>query len=179
MLGKLIVHETKEQILVGKIVETEAYQGGDDQAAHSFKNLRTKRTDIMFKDPGRVYCYQMHTHVLINVVAGPPETPHAILIRAVEPLDGLDQMILNRSHIKNKFNLTNGPGKLTKAMDISMAYYGHHWSKKPLYISKGIDINDSEIQTSSRIGIANSGEAAHYPWRFFLKDNPYVSNYRK
>lgn len=179
LLGKLIVHEYNNQTLIGKIVETEAYQGPLDQAAHSFNSLRTKRTEIMFHHPGSLYCYQMHTHVLMNVVSGPISTPHAILIRAIEPISGLKQMKLNRPHIKKEVDLTNGPGKLTKALNIDMSYYGHQLFKKPLYISHAPPINDSQIQIGPRVGIANSGEAANYPWRFSIKNNPYVSAYRK
>src|SRR5699024_9489472 len=89
LLGNYIVHDLPQGRVVGKIVETEAYQGPEDRAAHSFNNRRTKRTEIMFAKAGLVYTYQMHTHTLINVVAGPVGTPHAILIRAVEPVEGL------------------------------------------------------------------------------------------
>ncbi len=179
LLGKLIVHEYKDQTLIGKIVETEAYQGPLDRAAHSFNSLRTKRTEIMYQHPGLLYCYQMHTHVLINVVAGPRSVPHAILIRAIEPVSGLKQMKLNRPHIKKEVDLTNGPGKLTKALSIGMDYYGHQLFEKPLYISHAPPINENQIQIGPRVGIANSGEAANYPWRFSIKNNPYVSAYRK
>lgn len=179
LLGKLIVHEYPEKTLVGRIVETEAYLGEIDRAAHSFNNLKTKRTEIMYGSPGSLYCYQMHTHVLINVVAGSISIPHAILIRAIEPVSGLDQMKLNRPRIKRDVDLTNGPGKLTKALGISMDYYGHKWFEKPLFISNAPPLKDSQIVTGPRVGIANSGDAANYPWRFSIKDNPFVSNYRK
>lgn len=179
LLGKLIVHELSDQVLIGKIVETEAYQGPLDRAAHSFNNTRTKRTEIMYGNPGSLYCYQMHTHILINVVAGAISTPHGILIRAVEPIEGLKQMKLNRPKIKKEVELTNGPGKLTKALGISMNYYGHKWFEKPLYISDAPIIKKSEVEIGTRVGIANTGEAANYPWRFSIKNNPYVSLYRK
>lgn len=121
----------------------------------------------------------MHTHTLINVVAGPVSTPHGILIRAVEPIKGIEQMRLNRPNIKQDVNLTNGPGKLTKALNISMTYYGHKWFEKPLYIGDAPKLQDKDIAIGPRVGIANSGEAASYPWRFSIKNNPYVSQYRK
>ena len=130
----------------------------------------------MFKKHGYVYTYQMHTHTLINVVSGPPGIPHAILIRAVEPIFGIDEMRRNRGRKMKDIHLTNGPGKLTKAFDITMKYYGHHWSEKPLYISEASSVK--EIESSPRIGIQNAGEAIHYPWRFFEKENPYVSKFR-
>ena len=176
LLGHYIVHEQPSGLLVGRIVETEAYQGPEDQAAHSFNNRKTKRTEIMFESPGLVYTYQMHTHTLINVVAGPVGTPHAILIRAVEPVLGHDVMRKNRGEHMKEIDWTNGPGKLTKAMNISMEYYGHHWSQEPLFIAEGVKVK--EIVAGPRVGIGNSGEAVHYPWRFYEKDNPFVSKYR-
>jgi len=89
LLGKILVHELPDGIVAGRIVETEAYMGAEDRAAHSFGNRRTKRTEVMFGRPGLVYTYQMHTHTLVNVVSGPEETPRAILIRAIEPVEGV------------------------------------------------------------------------------------------
>ncbi|MCG7336735.1 DNA-3-methyladenine glycosylase [Sporosarcina sp. ACRSM] len=176
LLGQYIVHEQPEGRLVARIVETEAYRGPEDRAAHSFGNRRTKRTDVMFGEAGLVYTYQMHTHTLINVVSGPIGTPHAILIRAVEPVEGLEQMKENRgSQLKMK-DWTNGPGKLTKALGITMDYYGHHWTHEPLFIAEGP--KPAAIEVGPRVGIGNTGEAVHYPWRFYEKDNPFVSKYR-
>lgn len=177
LLGQFIVHETKTGILVARIVETEAYQGPEDRAAHSFGNRKTKRTEIMFEKPGLLYVYQMHTHTLINVVAGPVGTPHAILIRAVEPVQGHEQMQKNRRGLIKEVDWTNGPGKLTKALGITKEYYGHNWTEKPLFIAEGPAVK--EIAATPRVGVASSGEAAHYPWRFYEKGNPFVSKYRK
>lgn len=176
LLGHYLVHEQSSGMLVGRIVETEAYQGAKDRAAHSYKNLRTKRTEIMFGQPGNTYVYQMHTHTLINVVTEPVGTPHAVLIRALEPVNGLEQMRINRGKHLKDIDLTNGPGKLTKAFDITMHYYGHPLSERPLFITEESDVRD--IITGPRVGIQNTGEAVHYPWRFYEKDNPFVSKYR-
>lgn len=176
LLGQYIVHELPEGRVVARIVETEAYQGPDDQAAHSFRNRRTKRTEVMFGQAGLVYTYQMHTHTLINVVAGPVGVPHAILIRAVEPVAGLEIMKKNRGAHLKKVDWTNGPGKLTKALGITMDYYGHHWAHEPLFIAKGDKVEN--VIAGPRVGIGNSGEAVHYPWRFYEKENPFVSKYR-
>lgn len=176
LLGKWIVHELPSGPVVARIVETEAYHGAEDQAAHSFQNRRTKRTEVMFGEPGLVYTYQMHTHTLMNVVCGPIGIPHAVLIRAAEPLVGIEQMRVHRGlHIPIQ-QLTNGPGKLSKALGVTMDYYGHHWSETPLYVAAGADA--LEVETGPRVGIANAGEAVHYPWRFHEKNNPYVSKYR-
>ena len=99
LLGQYIVHEQPEGTIVVRIVETEAYHGSEDQAAHSFENRRTKRTEVMFGTAGLVYTYQMHTHTLMNVVGGPIGTPHAILIRGAEPVTGFEMMQENRGGI--------------------------------------------------------------------------------
>lgn len=173
LIGCFLVHEVGSERLVGRIVETEAYKGPEDRAAHSFNNRRTPRTEIMFHEAGLVYTYQMHTHTLINVVSGPVDVPHAILIRAVEPVEGIEIMRENRGRKFRDIDLTNGPGKLTKAFGITMDYYGHYWGEKPLYIAEGNLVG--EIETGNRIGIQNSGQAVHYPWRFFERGNRFVS----
>lgn len=176
LVGQLIVHERPDGIMAARITETEAYHGPEDRAAHSFGNRRTKRTEIMFGAPGLVYTYQMHTHTLMNVVSGPVGTPHAVLIRAAEPVDGLELMRNNRGHHMKMTDWTNGPGKLSKALGVTMDYYGHHWADEPLFIARGESVKT--IETGPRVGIGNSGDAVHYPWRFFEKDNPFVSKYR-
>ena len=176
LLGQLLVHETPGGIIAGRIVETEAYMGAEDRAAHSFGNRRTKRTEIMFGKAGSVYTYQMHTHTLVNVVSGPVDTPRAILIRAVEPVEGIDLMAERRGkHLPIK-QWTSGPGKLTKAMGITMEYYGHHFTERPLYIAEGDRVH--AIAEGPRVGIANSQEAVHYPYRFWEQGNPFVSKFR-
>lgn len=175
LLGKLLVHETEQGIVSGYIVETEAYMGPLDQAAHSFGGRKTKRTEVMFREPGHIYTYQMHTHTLINVVAEEVGAPHAILIRAVEPVEGQDLMSRNRNNLPKK-QWTNGPGKLTKALGITMEHYGTLWYEPPLYLAEGREV--SSISSGPRIGIDNSGEAVHYPYRFWETENPYVSKYR-
>jgi len=175
LLGQYIVHQHPEGLLVVKIIETEAYMGAEDRAAHSFGNRRTKRTEIMFGEPGLVYTYQMHTHTLMNVVSGPIGTPRAVLIRAGEPIAGHELMQQFRGKTNMK-DWTNGPGKLAKALGVTMNYYGHHWSEEPLFIAEGPSVDEVEI--GPRVGIQNSGEAVHYPYRFFEKGHPMVSKYR-
>ena len=172
LLGCLLVKETEEGTASGFIVETEAYIGPGDRAAHSFGNRRTKRTEIMFGKAGSVYTYVMHTHCLVNVVSAGIDEPEAILIRAVEPHGGLELMEKRRP-VAMPMNLTNGPGKLTKAMGISMEDYGRVFYEKPLFIAEGY--TPEAIEAGPRIGIHNSGEARDYPWRFWVKGNPFVS----
>ncbi|PLR75718.1 3-methyladenine DNA glycosylase [Bacillus sp. V3-13] len=176
LLGCLLVKETEEGITSGFIVETEAYSGPEDQAAHSYNNRRTARTEIMYGEPGHIYTYVMHTHCLVNIVSGPKDKPEAVLIRAIEPFSGIELM-KNRRGITDLKNLTNGPGKLTKAMGISMEDYGRSICEPPLYICSGF--KPSGISQGKRIGIDNAGEAREYPWRFWETDNPFVSRHRK
>lgn len=172
LLGCVLVKETEEGTTSGYIVETEAYLGPEDRAAHSYGNRRTKRTEVMFHEAGRIYTYVMHTHCLVNVVSGEKEKPEAILIRAVEPLDGQELMETRRSgHVKK--NWTNGPGKLTKALGITMADYGGSFLEPPLMITEGY--HPENISSGKRVGIDNSGEARDYPWRFWVSDSLFVS----
>lgn len=175
LIGKLLVHETPKGRMSGFIVETEAYMGPLDRAAHSYGGRKTKRTEVMFREPGHIYTYQMHTHTLINVVAEDVDEPHAILIRAIEPVEGEELMADNRNQLPKK-QWTNGPGKLTKAMGITMEHYGTLWYEKPLFIEQGREPID--ISKGPRIGIDNSGEAVHYPYRFWETANLFVSKYR-
>ncbi|WP_099159795.1 DNA-3-methyladenine glycosylase [Virgibacillus ndiopensis] len=175
LLGCLLIKETPDGISSGFIVETEAYKGPTDRAAHSFNNRRTKRTEIMYGSPGHVYTYSMHTHCLFNVVSGEVDLPEAILIRGVEPYTGQDLMAARRPKAKTERQWTNGPGKLTKALGITMEDYGHALDQPPLWISEGCTIDSNQILSGSRIGIDNSGEAKDYPWRFWIKGNKFVS----
>lgn len=173
LLGQLLVKETQQGLTAGWIVETEAYMGPLDKAAHSFSNRPTKRTEVMFGPPGYAYIYVMHTHTLLNVVSGEPGQPHAILIRAVEPHTGIELMYQRRGKEKKLTQLTSGPGKLTKALGIEKADYGRPFFEGPLYIAQGRAVG--KIATGPRIGIENSGEAREYPWRFWEKDSQFVS----
>ncbi|WP_163972001.1 DNA-3-methyladenine glycosylase [Oceanobacillus halotolerans] len=172
LLGCLLVKRTEEGTASGVIVETEAYLGAEDQAAHSFQRRRTKRTEIMFYPAGHVYTYQMHTHTLVNVVSGEKDQPEAVLIRAVEPYTGIDIM-LKRRPVKQFQNLTSGPGKLTKALGINMEDYGGTFFEPPLWLAEGVVPN--RIKQGRRIGIDNAGEAKDYPYRFWVPGNPFVS----
>jgi DNA-3-methyladenine glycosylase len=176
LLGCVLVKETPEGMAAGYIVETEAYMGPIDRAAHSYQNRRTKRTEIMFAEAGHVYTYQMHTHCLINVVGAGIDEPEAVLIRALEPLFGIELMTARRGMTTQR-NLTNGPGKLTKALGITMSDYGRVFWEPPLFISKGI--TPASIFQGKRSGIENTGEAKDYPWRFWVSGNPFVSQHQK
>ncbi|KIL52867.1 DNA-3-methyladenine glycosylase [Jeotgalibacillus campisalis] len=177
LLGCLLVKETEEGVASGYIVETEAYMGPADRAAHSFGNRRTKRTEIMFGKAGSVYTYTMHTHILVNVVSSDVGSPEAILIRAVEPFEGTSLME-NRRPGRSRKEWTNGPGKLTKALGIQMNDYGHHFTASPLTICEGWEQDSFHISSGPRIGIENTGEARDYPWRYWVEGNSYLSKMR-
>jgi DNA-3-methyladenine glycosylase len=176
LLGCLLVKETSQGIAAGYIVETEAYIGPGDRAAHSYNNKRTARTEVMFHRSGLAYTYLMHTHCLFNVVSGGEEKPEAVLVRALEPQYGIDLMKPRRG-IDELKSLTNGPGKLTKALGINMEDYACSLTLPPLYIAKGY--NPESISVGKRIGIENTGEAKDYPWRFWVTDNQFVSRHQK
>lgn len=176
LLGCLLIKETKEGIAAGYIVESEAYIGPGDRAAHSFNNRRTARTEVMFQQSGLAYTYLMHTHCLFNVVSGGEEKPEAVLIRALEPLSGIELM-KSRRGIDDLRNLTNGPGKLTKSLGITMEDYGHPLTLPPLYVAKGFC--PGSISAGKRIGIDNTGEARDFPWRFWVTNNKFVSRHQK
>lgn len=175
LLGCQLFKETPEGTASGIIVETEAYIGPGDRAAHSFGNRRTKRTEIMFGEPGITYMYTMHTHRLFNVVSGEKDHPEAILIRAVEPVDGQELMNKRRPKAKSQTQWTNGPGKLTQALGITMDDYGHPLDSSPLWISEGYKVNQDSISSGPRVGIHNSLEAVDYPWRFWISGNKFIS----
>lgn len=179
LLGKILLTNIDGYPCGGIIVETEAYRAPDDRACHAFNNLRTKRTEVMFAEGGHAYiylCYGMHH--LMNIVTGPKDTAHAVLIRAIEPIAGIDTMAKRRNLNFNNIRLTNGPGTLSMALGLNHKMTGTSLIKKDSAIwleDRGIHYTPKEICTGPRIGVSGSGEAAHYPWRFFVTNNKYVS----
>lgn len=183
LLGMRLTHETPEGIAAGRIVEVEAYCGPLDKAAHSYGGRRTQRTEAMFGPPGHAYLYRIYgMHVCFDVVSGPLESPEAILVRALEPVDGLGLMALRRGldlsgpSAKTLRSLTNGPAKLSEALGITMTQYGWSLWTPPLYLSHDQDpIAEHLIATGPRINVGYAEEARTYPWRFWIRDNPFVS----
>lgn len=172
LLGKLLVREVEGKRLVGRIVEVEAYRGRDDPASHAYRG-RTKRNEIMFGKPGLAYVYLAYgVNWCLNITAEPEGEPAAVLIRAVEPLEGVKEMMANRG-VHNIKNLTNGPGRLTKAFKIDGSLNGWDVTKgELLYMAYPGKEENFEIGVSARIGIRVGLDK---PWRFFIKDNPFVS----
>ncbi|WP_080146388.1 DNA-3-methyladenine glycosylase [Marinilactibacillus piezotolerans] len=176
LLGKLLVHETPVGRISGWIVETEAYLGAEDAAAHTYRGRKTPKVLSMYEQAGTIYIYQMHTHHLLNVVTQEEGTPHAVLIRAVEPYEGKDLMELYRQ--KQGVDLTNGPGKLTKAFNITMDQNGEDVFNKPLYLDPELKRDPVRVEATPRIGIPNKGEWTEAALRYTVSGNPYVSRKR-
>ncbi|HVS58762.1 MAG TPA: DNA-3-methyladenine glycosylase [Candidatus Saccharimonadales bacterium] len=173
LLGCYLVRELDGQRLVGKIVETEAYDQ-TDAASHSYRG-RTPRTDVMFGPSGHVYVYFTYgMHYCMNVVCGPVGHGAAVLIRAIEPLEGENIMSSNRHGIMGP-SLTNGPAKLCYALGVDKTMNGHDLHKSPLQLVINPPVPAKSIVHTTRIGITKD---AHRPWRFYLKDNLYVSSHR-
>lgn len=173
LLGKLLVHETDIGRVSGFIVETEAYLGALDLAAHSYGNRRTKRTEAMFQKPGTLYIHVMHTHTLLNISTQEEGEPEGILIRAIEPYEGIEYMESQRA--KHGFQLTNGPGNLTRALGITMESYGNSIFEGSIYLDNQISRTPNNILLTPRIGVANKGEWTEKPLRYIVEGNPYVS----
>jgi DNA-3-methyladenine glycosylase len=167
LLGKLLVTKINSAFTSGRIVEVEAYNGVTDRASHAFGGRRTKRNEFMYADGGVAYVYLCYgIHHLFNVVTNCKEIPHAILIRALEPVKGID--------------VTRGPGNLSKAMGIHTKFSGTSLRSEELFLADdGFTFNKKEITASPRIGIDYAGKDAFLPYRFFIKGNLFVSGKSK
>lgn len=170
LLGCLVLRKVRNRTLSGKIVEVEAYRGRDDPASHSYRGL-TKRTALMFGEAGHVYMFfSMGAHWCMNFTTEIEGEPGAVLIRALEPVDGIEQMRKNRG-LKETHQLMSGPGKLTKALSIDSSFNGEDLveSRRLYVLNRESHVN---FGTSVRIGITKAKEI---PWRFYLRDSPFVS----
>lgn len=176
VVGKLLVRRSEECVRVGRIVEAEAYRGPEDRAAHSWGGRRTPRTEVMYGQPGLAYVYfiyGMHWH--LNLVTTREGAPHAVLLRAVEPLVGLDAMAASRGFPTDDVRLTNGPGKLCQAFEIAREHYGFDFTQPgPLFLAESV-AKRGKIARSPRIGIDYAQDWIDKPWRFFESGNRYVS----
>lgn len=186
LLGSILVHDTAEGRTAGIIAEVEAYIGPDDKGAHSYGGRPTPRTQVMYGAPGHAYVYQIYgLHYCFNVVSGPIGAPEAILVRALQPTEGVTLMATRR-HLQQlqvpgsvttaaMKQLTNGPGKLAQALGITKLQYGLKLTDSPLRIYQGTNVPEAEIAAGPRIGIDYAEEARDYPWRFWIRGNPFVS----
>ncbi|MBL7744131.1 MAG: DNA-3-methyladenine glycosylase [Chitinophagaceae bacterium] len=178
LLGKVIVTKWDNVVTSARIVETEAYAGITDKASHAYGSRRTNRNEIMYAHGGVAYVYLCYgIHHLFNVVTNAEEIPHAILIRAGEPVEGVETMLKRTAKKKWDHTLTRGPGNLSKALGI----YTHHSGlslndgEHLLIMDDGFRYKRSEIAASPRIGVDYAGKDALLPYRFYIKGNPYVS----
>lgn len=174
LIGKILVHDSHEGRTSGIIVEAEAYRGPDDKAAHSYAGKRTERTEIMYHEGGLAYVYLIYgMYYCFNVTASIPGNPEAVLIRALQPLEGITLMSERRGK-SDTLSLCSGPGKLCSAMGISKEHYGTDLCGNVLYITEGV--NDFRVMTSKRINIDYAEECRNFLWRYFAEGNKFVSN---
>jgi DNA-3-methyladenine glycosylase len=182
LIGKLLVvpTETGERVS-GMIVETEAYLGELDKAAHSFGGRRTPRNEITYEIGGHAYVFFIYgMYFQFNVVCGLKDTPHVVLIRALEPVEGVEIMrerrrAKNRSARMPDKNLTSGPGKLCIALNISRRLNGEDLLEENIWLEDYKTFSSAEMKIGKRIGIDYAEEFAEKPWRFWLKNSVYVS----
>ena len=179
LLGKLLVVPTPDGRRVsGMIVETEAYLGEIDKAAHSYGGRRTARNEITYADGGHVYVFFVYgMYYQLNLVTGLVDHPHVVLIRAVEPVDGVEIMRERRGEMKDK-NLTSGPGKLCIAFGITRDLNGEDLLGDRIWVEGHLDLKKSEIASGPRVGIEYAEEFVDEPWRFWVKGNEFVSKRR-
>lgn len=177
LLGKVLFTKIDGEITAGIIVETEAYFGVQDKASHAYGGRRTNRTETMYSEGGISYvylCYGMHH--LFNIVSSVKDEPHAILIRAIEPLIGKEIIEFRRSMPSTKAAISAGPGSAAKALGIDRSFNAKHLHGEEVWLEDhGIRYSDEEIAATPRVGIAYAQEHALLPWRFFVKGNKYVS----
>ncbi len=177
LLGKVLVTCFDGVVTSGMITETEAYAGPGDRASHAFGGRRTNRTETMYAPGGVAYVYLCYgIHHLFNVVTNLQDTPHAVLIRAIEPLEGIDDMLARRNKTGLSPSLTAGPGALSAALGIHTRHSGLALSGPEILIEdRDIKIRKQDIVAATRVGVAYAREDALRPYRFYIRDNKYVS----
>jgi len=172
LLGKLITLKNADGFVSAIITETEAYAGVTDKASHAYGGRRTPRNEVMYGSGGMAYvflCYGIH--YLFNVVTGPKNTPHAVLIRGVIPVEGIDLMLARRKLNSIDNRGFNGPGKVTSALGINLSYNGASLTGSAIQIKEiGVAVSTSQIKVSKRIGVNYAEEDALLPYRFELLD---------
>ena len=176
LIGRLLVVPARGGRRVsGIVVETEAYQGPEDRASHAYGGRRTRRTETMYGQGGTAYVYFVYgMYHQFNVVTGGPDVPHAVLVRALEPAEGLALMRRRRGRVPDRA-LTSGPGKLCIALGIDLRLDRADLLGDRVWLEEGRRIRPAEIARGPRVGIDYAEEWARRPWRFWLRDNPFVS----
>jgi DNA-3-methyladenine glycosylase len=175
LLGCVLWRKLGRQLLAARIVETEAYLGANDMASHARKGLRSARNESMYLEGGHAYVYFTYgMHWCMNVVTQESDIAEAVLLRAAEPVKGIESMRERRPKAKRDIDLMNGPGKLCAALDIDKDFNGEPLDGNLLYLTQR-DVEIGEIGVSPRIGVEGAIGAAHWPLRFFVRGNRYVS----
>lgn len=176
LLGKIVVTNFNNILTAGRIVEAEAYNGPFDKAAHSYNNRRTKRTEVMYANGGVVYVYLCYgIHQMFNIVTNKSDVPNAILIRALEPVAGIEAMLARSNKNIHGFDLTRGPGNVAKALGIHTTHSGMSLDKEIYIADDGYNYKENEIAATARIGVDYAAEDALLPYRFIVKGNKSVS----
>jgi len=177
LLGRLLVTNFGGVRTSGIIVETEAYAGASDKASHAFGGRRTRRTEVMYASGGVAYVYLCYgIHHLFNVVTNQSDIPHAILVRAIEPVEGVELMLERRRKEKLQPSLTAGPGAMSQALGINIQHTGLSLQGSEIFIEDtGLHPEEESIIAATRVGVAYAQEDALLPYRFFLKGNRFVS----
>jgi DNA-3-methyladenine glycosylase len=177
LLGKILVTNWPEGVTSGRIVETEAYLGAIDKASHAYGNRKTNRTQVMFQPGGIAYVYLCYgIHHLFNIVTGIDDTPHVVLIRALEPMEGLDLMRQRTGSLQNEKRIAAGPGKLTKALGLTTRHSGLSLIDDEVFLlDDGLRVGKNQIIADPRIGVDYAGEDALLPYRFTILNNLSVS----
>lgn len=180
LLGSILWRRDDDGLLAARIVETEAYLGANDMASHARRGLRSERNRSMYLEGGHAYVYFTYgMHWCLNVVTQEAGLAEAVLLRAAEPVCGIEVMRARRPKARRDFDLMNGPAKLCAALGVDRALDGESLSGARLFLTRGaVEVPGDQIAVSSRIGVDGAGEAAHWPLRFFVRGNPYVSAYR-
>jgi DNA-3-methyladenine glycosylase len=181
LLGKYLFTNIDGEKTGGVIVETEAYNGVVDRASHAYGNRNTPRTSTMFLEGGITYVYLCYgIHEMFNIVTSSEGHAQAILIRAIEPTEGIDMMLARRGMEKLKPNITAGPGSVAKALGISRKINAVSLQSDSIWIEdNGLSFDDAQIAAVPRVGVAYAKEDALLPYRFYVKGNPYVSKPNK
>lgn len=177
LLGKHLVTCFEGQLTVGRIVETEAYRDSDDKACHAYGNRRTSRTQIMYEPGGHAYIYLCYgIHHLFNIVTAPAGMAHAVLVRAIEPVYGIETMLQRRKMTQVKTTLCSGPGTCSAALGLRTHHTGLAFTDdaSAVWIETPVEAPDFQIKTGTRVGIAFAEECAFWPWRFSIEGNKWV-----
>jgi len=180
LLGCVLWRRRRRELLAARLVEVEAYLGANDPASHARRGLRSQRNESMYLDGGHAYVYFTYgMHWCLNVVTQEADIAEAVLLRGAEPLQGIESMRKRRPKAKRDFDLMNGPGKLCAAMDIDRRLDGESLDGDRLFITKrDAPIEEERIAVSARVGVDGAGDAAHWPLRFYLRGNRFVSGPR-